>query len=592
MPNSDASSIHFRQLVGGVLTEAVGLNFVPQSGDRRLSLRNFKSLRQSLAGIASLFFLAGVLSAEILPVDLVGADAGLVIEVHDPLRTWNEFQQDELFRRWSATSLARDVANSEPMKRWREIDVQVTEATGVSLTDQLTELCARELVLALFLPPTGEPQGVLITRASSPAAIERFVATGAALDPDITIQTHEHRGEKYFSRLTAGPKQTRLFYVSFGDVFALSDHEPRIQQVIELKQSPAKATNPSPRMTSVEAYRMAANSESQSPAALRAVLVAAPWQRVWQESAENDAGAAWMAKTWPAIHAISVDVRTEVGLHVVSQVHVDPDRTGKDWQAWTASTPSPQQFLVAVPPAAVLAAAGGVHFQPLMKTVSEIASESDREGFKRGRRLLRGFLGGKDLFTDILPALTHDFGMYLVPAEHVQRQTFSSMAVLQFRFPPQPEAKEMFLALDQALSSGLALISAQANEADGDGEPTTVHSDVAEGKILRWLQSPQPIGVAYQLTPEGLLISRTPELLRSHQTERPADAASSVFLAARDKWFPDAGQILVVDVERLRHLHDSQLTQQGELLSLCDLAYFAMQMDVKRLTVRVGLALK
>jgi|GEM_PF-6847659 len=541
------------------------------------------------------------------PAELVGGDAGLVIEVRQPQRVWDTFQQEELYRRWEQTGLFREMLASAPFQRWQEVDRTVTEATGVPLTQQVFELCAQDLVLALYLPPEGEPQGVLITRAASPAAVQRFIETGHTLDPEVATQNHDHLGEPYFSRLTSGPRQTRLFFVTFHDVFALSDHESRIQQVIELRKAgrtPAPDAEASKRrLIDQAAYQQTALPANQPASQARVVMIAKPWERVWQESADDDAGSAWLRRIWPALQAVTVDVRTEDGLHLEGQLHLHADQTDARWQAWTASTPSPQAFLAAIPPQAVFVAAGGIHFQPLWETARELASDSEREGWKRGRRLLRGFLGGRDLLNDVLPALCHDVGLYVVPTDE-PHAGIAFDGVLQCRFPPQPATEGLHLVLDQALSSGLTLICAQANEAqDDDTEPTTVHSAVAEKKIVRWLVSPLPIQVAYQITPEGLTVSRSITTLRRHLDTDAAQPASpaqpSRFITAREQWFANAGQMFCLDVARLRGPSSpsadtpadaSPTNWQTDLLTVCDVAYVATQMEVSRLTIRLGLS--
>lgn len=557
--------------------------------------------QSALVVLLLIFGSAGVLHAADAtywhPSMLVGSDAGLMLEVAAPKKAWENFQQTELYQRWKQTSLAELAQQSQPLQQLREWDAKTAELTGTPLMQQLSELSANGLVLAAYLPAEGEPQGILIARASSAEAVERFMQTLEKHDPEIKFETHEHRGDKYLSRLTSSGKQTRLYYVAHRELFALSDREPRIQQVLDLRramlQQPKSPSAELPRLTELKAYRQAANTPDEPFPSARLVLIAAPWQRVWQESASKDAFAAWLNKIWPAVFAITVDLRTQDGLHLVGRVHLDPEKTGERWQAWIASTTNPQEFLTHVPANAVLAAGGGIHFQPLMETLGDIASDSDREGFKRGRKLLRGFLGGKDLFNDILPALTYDIGMYVVPRENASGWPFDG--VVQFRFPPQVEGKELVVALDQALSSGLTLLSAQANEKNDDDEPATVHSDVADGKILRWLQSSLPIEVAYRLTPEGLTVSRTPAALRALDAEKPADPASSALQAAREKWFAEARQVLIVDVRKLRELSppagdDARSERQLELLSLGDIAYLATQMDAKRLTIRLGMS--
>src|SRR5262249_7991154 len=153
-----------------------------------------------------------------------------------------------------------------------------------------------------------------------------------------------------------------------------------------------------------------------------------------------------LLRQWPKVAAVTADLRTTDGLHSQVQFHLHADQTDARWKAWSASTPNPAAVLAQLPANAVLAVGGGVHFGPLWETLQELMPEHDREGFQRGMRFARGFLGGRDLMQDVFPALLNDVGLTVVPSEQ-PGELIPFEAVLECRFPPAEKTRGLHLAL-------------------------------------------------------------------------------------------------------------------------------------------------
>ena len=54
-------------------------------------------------------------------VELVGADAALVGELHQPALAWEAFQQSELFQRVSQSRVYRQFLDSPSWRNWQEL---------------------------------------------------------------------------------------------------------------------------------------------------------------------------------------------------------------------------------------------------------------------------------------------------------------------------------------------------------------------------------------------------------------------------------------------------------------------------------------
>lgn len=544
----------------------------------------------------------------IRPVELVGSEAAVICELSQPKANWDSFRQSELFRRFVRSGFHDELLNTPGFRHWQQIEAAVTAAVGQSLSSQLLDLFSREVVLAAYLSPQNQPQGVLIAQAENSAAVERFLQTWKALEPNVAAQPLKFQGQTYYLRPASAGRKANLFYVTFNNVFAVSDHESRIQQVIELQRSVTGGSRSRPEViTQHSAYLRAASETTESKSPIRLLLLARAWDGVWQDASEKDAGAQLLRRCWPAIEAITVDVRASDGLHVELRGLINEHQTGERWHAWSKPTPDPRAFLEHLPADAVLVAAGGIHLQPLWQTLAELASERDRAAWKKGRRILQGILGGRDLLDDVLPALTHQFGLYVVPLTE-GNDVFPFDGVLTVQLPQTERSSDLYLSLDQALSSALTLLAVQSAEKFSDDEPATVHVDLSGNTIARWLQTQRPFRVAYEATPKMIRLSRTKERLQ----ERPRSAGNpekSEFISFAKRW-PSAPDLYVgLNLRLLREKFpagaassflarpratEDSATKPNPLaaLELGDMVYLTAQFEPSRFSLRLGVVVE
>ncbi len=541
-------------------------------------------------------------------MNLVGHDAAIVGELHRPKAAWDEFRQGELFRRFHTSELSNAFLQSDGFRKWGELERKVSETTGAPLSEQLLELCSQELVLAVYFSAANRPEGVLLTRADDGETVQRVLQSWQRLEPDAKAQMLKHQGQAYFRRAQVGPRKASLYYVTFGEVFALSDQETRIQQVIDLQQSglarPANPANRPKRFRDEPVYKQTTPVAETSSAVARLLLPAGAWERLLQDAPENDPGAKLLRRIWPTLAALTLELRSEQGLQLEARLHLNAERTDDLWKAWSAPGPRPEEFLATVPRDAVAVAGGGIHFLSLWKFLKEIVPPHEQAGWQKPRRVLQGFLGGRDLPEQVLPALCHQIGAYLLLSPRKDDVPFEG--VLACRFPEDERAAGMHLALDQAFAAGLALLSIQVNDKHPDNEPATVRSEVADNKILRWLQTPLPMRLAYQLTPEGLTASRSIQTLRAHLSADATESSKSPFAAHRNRWFADAGQFVCVDVRGLREQleqisprnvssksdaaggNEALVDLPRELIRFCDTAFVSTRFEAGRVTLRLG----
>lgn len=555
-------------------------------------------------------FSCGVFAADsdlLRPIDLIGRDVALLGEVHQPRALWNEFRESEFFHRLEQAESYPNLLKVGPVKKWLEVDQKVTESTGSSLTQLLLDLSSQELIFAVYLTDSCQPEGVLVTRADDAATVGRVLQTWEQLEPKITSESLSHQGRTYFRRSAVGPRKSTLYYVSFDDVFTMSDHENRIQQVIDFYQSRSQkigsSTETPSRFRDEELYQRLTPAEAAPVAAVRLMIPFQAWDKLVQESPPDDEVEAWLKRCWPTFEAVTMGMQWEQGVHVAAHLHLYADKTNDRWKAWCAVTPKADDFLATLPADAVLAAAGGWNFKALWSTLQGVVPEREQQDWRKPRRVLQSLLGGRDLLDQIIPALLYDVRFYIVPAPDEQRIPWEG--VLSCRFPPEEQTSGLSSALDQAFLSGLTMLSVHLNEKNTEDDLVVVKSDVSETSTFRWLETTKPWRLAYRLTTQELTVARFIQTLQRDESSKSTASPQSSFSALRDRWFPEAGQFLCVNVRLWRDQKAGSSSARilarpqkdetravrhwsQQLLELCDTAYLATQFEPSTLTIRFG----
>ncbi len=527
------------------------------------------------------------------PIDLVGDDVALICEIDQPKSEWAKLRQSELFRRVAQAPIYQHWLTSQALRHWQDVEQKAVDRTGTALSEQLLNLCGQELILAMYLSADNCPEGILLTRGESSEAPARLLQTWQQLEPMTAVESLKHQGREYFCRKKPGSQGNTLFYAVHGDVFVLSDHESRVRQAIE--RLPGDGNRPG--VNTAEAIRFVGKPASQPGIPIRVYLPARAWDRVWQNIPKSDQGGLLLSRWWPAIDAVTAEIRLDEGIAAQLQVQLNADKTDADWRSWCAVTANPREFLASVPADAFLVAAGCINAGPLFNLIQDLTSDRDRAEWQKTRRIARGLLGGHDPLDEVLPALGEQVSLYLLRRPS-REGDLPIDGVLTCRFSPAAAAAGLHLALDPALSAGLVLLSADCAEKFAGDEPPVVRSELSEGRATRWLETSNPIRLAYQLTSQSLTVARSIEVLRQHLADETGRETPSRFQQLAEARFPEAEQFLCVDVRRFREGQRQESSGSGSTprfqswkpwLELCDTAYLATRFEPARATIDFGL---
>ena len=107
-------------------------------------------------GAATMTFAADPLSA----LDLVSSDAAFCLEIPNLEETFSKLESSPLMDRLRSFPPSQHFFESPGIQRWRTIEEQIASQSGQNLTGQLRNLFAKSLVLAMYVPAEGTPQGI------------------------------------------------------------------------------------------------------------------------------------------------------------------------------------------------------------------------------------------------------------------------------------------------------------------------------------------------------------------------------------------------------------------------------------------------
>ena len=141
-----------------------------------------------------------LMAGETAPLDLVNQSVAICLEVSRPAESWTQIQQCRMAARFMAFPPVVRLLNGKGFQQWRQIEAYSTTVTGSPLSRLILDICAESLVLAIYLPDKGKPQGVMIAQARDESTLRRAIEAWDKLDPKQVKVACEHRGISYTRR--------------------------------------------------------------------------------------------------------------------------------------------------------------------------------------------------------------------------------------------------------------------------------------------------------------------------------------------------------------------------------------------------------
>jgi hypothetical protein len=480
---------------------------------------------------------------------LVGQEAALFVELRGLDRRWQEWSQTEFGRRWLDSSLHQLFWRSAPGQRWLSVDRQVEAVTGKRLTDQLRALFGEGVALALFLPPEGgDPQGVLIARATSPEAVERVLQSWDRLEPALRTERLPDGKGHYFRRVMKKDGVERsLFYARHAEFFALSDHEELVRDCVERWQAFVEGQTTGSLAALVDYHDVAAHWPDDAWAT--AFLNPRRWDAVLARDADQSPPSQRLLAMWHCVRGLGATVTVADGVHADVAAVLDAGRVPSSWREF-AATSAASSMIDAAPESAV--AVMGARLRPawLFGEWEQWLSERERTEWQKGRRVLRGLLGGRDAVDDVAPQVLTDWGVAIEtrkPPANTGKwwQPWSATAV-SFLSPDMPRTVRD--GLDNALLFGLNALAIDHNTKTEAGD-WRVEPSQTEFVTRRVLHGPPEWEPVFAWTAERLVLATDAAAL--DRGALPAAKSNTALQATAARHFADARWFVWLDVQRL-----------------------------------------
>eukprot|EP00913_Durusdinium_trenchii_P023425 g22003.t1 len=389
-----------------------------------------------------------------------------------------------------------------------------------------------------------------------------------AAPKDVIVEL-KHQGQRYYRR-TASKNDGNgsnskdsgrpVYYVKLDAVFALSDNENAIRDVIARSQSAdGKSLARSKR------YLQARQSLTGTPVV---TLYFNP--RQWDDSMEfrkNDGPAsALLQQFWKQCNSVVVGVRLDGGCVTEVVADFDPDGLPAAWSRLAAQTAGAADFLSRIPREAVLAVAGRYDPNLILAAIRLNQTGEDDKHWKAFQRYARVFLLGVDLSTELVPSLRTNGGLYVVPRATSNKAVFpfdglAAVEIVEATGNADNAADEFRAKLDRGLANGATVLATFYNLSQAKKENTAeqglalVQSAKRHGTRIRWVDGIGEYRPAVALTKKYLVVASSPELIEDFVAPAKKNRLQSttVFQRWKQRYFPNENQLVYVNI---RGLHD------------------------------------
>jgi len=486
-------------------------------------------------------------------LDLVSEDAAFCLEVPHLSETWTMLESSPLMDRIRAIPAYQRMLESHGFQQWQAVEEHVSRQSGKKLSSQLRALFGKSLVVAIYVPSAGEPEGILIGEATDAVTVERALTTWNKLDPNEVISARTHHGVAYHQRKKHANANESIFVATLDRWFAASDHESLIQDVIDRF----------PRTTGVDARSTAAGSLRQSPlfsqnrqrfktdGAAYLHVNARPWDRGLEEASRDEHELINPAAVWKHVSAVSGCLQFDRGVVCEAIVELDTTRLPGGWSQFVATAATDPSWSRRVPPEAILAISGHLELTPVIRHLLSQVAPGDQTELVRNRRIVQSLLGGQELFDVVLPTLARNFCGCLVTRKDDQTKRVVLDGSLGFSLNTLNNSKfsqDTVHGLETALNLLAAYFSAEGPNI------VTVQREQTGSALLRWLSESAPFPIAFGLKGQNLVVAGSQERLRKSldSLDRPGPQTRLADYAKR--YFPQANQLIWFDTAQTRQL--------------------------------------
>lgn len=485
----------------------------------------------------------------------------------------------------------------------------VTSVSGSPVRDTVESLFGREFVVSLHVASGSVPTGTLLLKMD-PAAIEKLLAVWDKSDRQ-TRSELDQNGTPYFSSQSASQTQSpKMFYVILGEVFAVSNDESRIRQVIDL----SKDDEESPRSS------LAGNADFEPATGRRkeSELVAVYLNPRAFDSLLDAGGdvpsfarSAWKRCRWLTFRSLFEKDQLQFQLIADYDSLAAPDW----WTRWVGLQAERKLPLDQVPSSALLTMSGHVATSSVRDLLKSAAGDEDAfpQDVRQVRRVLAGLLLGADPLDDLLPMLGPRWLFYSVPRDPAESVTFPLDGLIAIELQLKGTEKETArtkAGLENALKSGLNALAAVHN-AKTKGELSVLRERAGVGTTIHWAEPVTSFRPAFAVTDRHLVLATAPEVCEAFVAKVAKASGEGANEPARggSETLANNNQLILANPAQARKLLDThsawfirkagrdnvseaearkRLAELKDALSIIDRTWFSVSGDSDTLTATVG----
>lgn len=447
---------------------------------------------------------------------LAPADFALVMVVQDLRGHLKEIGESPFAAWFPESALGQRLMNDSGFKGGADGARAVLGALGVTPTDLFHDLLGDAVVFAYAPPAHADPKAgersVILLRPRKPDALAALVDRLNDIQKKSgelkAVAEHTHAGAAYFERQK--PNGPSDFYCFRGGVFAFSQSEPEIRAVLDRDQL---ATDRPPEL----AARMAKLGVSSAaavvllnPRRFDAELAA----KVKAVRGHDGAFLARFAEVWAATDAAAVYLTVGHQVELGVAVHFAPDKLPAGLKPWLVGPRTPSALWASVPDHALLAFAGRVKPDDVLKLLAALQPADGKSGAREALEHALGPVLGRDKVPLVLDALGPDWGFWVAPPAGGGSVPVTVVAVkLGANGPKGVEASKL---VAQALEYGFQV--ARISHNGKHKEQLELKEERDGAAIIKSLSGgglPAGFSPCFALKGGHLLLSTSPDAVRS-----------------------------------------------------------------------------
>ena len=339
----------------------------------------------------------------------VGEDVGFCLIVQNLRDQLRDLTASPFGQSWPKSVMGQGLVGSAEWKQLLLAEQSLKKLLGIGWPELRDDLLGDAFAFAYRPGPPGKPQqeqGLFLLRARNEKTLADLVRKFEALQKGNpgpgAIETHQHKGVKYFSRVEK--KETSYFFLR-DKVLLFTHQEAALRLAIEKDQALARDAVPG-------------LSRQLRDLGLDGALVALTIQPRAFDShlvPRNNADQAGrtVALCWKAVESIGLGLHLKRDLELSLTVKARPDQLPAAARRLLNAAGKPSELWANFPEGALFATAGRLDLSALYAFVVELLPRESREALEGELERTLGAALGKNLVKEVLPAIGPDWGLCL-----------------------------------------------------------------------------------------------------------------------------------------------------------------------------------